>query len=213
MTSLLLIGATVTLGREPAAAGARCSSLIHVGDSTTVGMARPLADAYRASGFVPLIDGLNGRGVTFGTGGASGLAAGRSLRTRVPLAAGNPCWVVDLGLNDAAYSATERWQRTDVVAMMQLAGSDPVLWVNIWMWNSGKRPMYSTAAARRWDTNLARTLRAYPNARVLDWASTSAAHPDWFLSDHIHYTGFGYQHRAAFVAAAASAVFARTPSP
>jgi lysophospholipase L1-like esterase len=45
----------------------------------------------------------------------------------------------------------------------------------------------------------------YPNMRIYDWPAV--AKPSWFISDGIHYTSTGYEHRAKAIANALAAAF------
>lgn len=58
---------------------------------------------------------------------------------------------------------------------------------------------------RKWqDTNnsaLSEGVRRYPNARLLDWHSVSATHPEWFWKDGIHLRPEGAQVYANLIAA------------
>ncbi len=70
-------------------------------------------------------------------------------------------------------------------------------------------------APRRWvqgnNEMVARVLRDYPNAVLLDWAAVSTAHPEFFASDDIHLTASGQQ---AFVGAVIQAGgFPAVPPP
>jgi lysophospholipase L1-like esterase len=194
-----------------AAAAARCSYVVHIGDSTTYGMARWLPGAYRANGFTALVDGSNGRGIRFGgTNGTrvAGMVAAQQLRRRVPAAAGAPCWVFALGTNDGAWAPNDAYRVASIRMMMTLAKGDPVMWVNVWTFGpaKGAHPM-SPAVATHWNALLAGTLAGYPNAKVFDWASVAQLHPEWFISDHVHYTQVGYTNRAVLVAQAAATAF------
>ena len=88
--------------------------------------------------------------------------------------------------------------------MMSVAKGEPVMWVNVKsLLVSGP---YAEANMARWDRALLKDCARYPNMRVFDWAARSSR--KWFISDGIHYTSLGYQHRAKDIADA----LARAPS-
>jgi hypothetical protein len=115
------------------------------------------------------------------------------------------CWVFALGTTDTAnvavgggVSRAERIER-----MMSVAGSDPVLWVNVkTLVNNGA---WSNPNMQLWNQALQEAKVRYPNLRIYDWA-TAVQNP-WFSSDRIHYTSEGYAIRARMIADALAAAF------
>jgi lysophospholipase L1-like esterase len=87
--------------------------------------------------------------------------------------------------------------------MMQAAGGEPVLWVNVKsLLSSGP---YAEANMLRWDQALVKACASYPNMRVYDWAAE--AQTKWYISDGIHFTSLGYKHRAHMIADALARAF------
>jgi lysophospholipase L1-like esterase len=123
------------------------------------------------------------------------------------------CWLIALGTNDAANVAVgsvvglkQRIQR-----MMSIIGDQPVMWINA-ITIDGAPEYYEESGMRRWDKDLVAACRRYPNLRVFDWASE--AKPKWFISDGVHYTTAGYEHRTRLIAQALVKAFpaGRPPS-
>jgi lysophospholipase L1-like esterase len=188
----------------------RCDQVVHLGDSLTVRHAAFLRQAYRRIGFrEPVILAGEGRGVTFKTHGDSstGLQAAEAARTLAVQKGWRVCWVVALGTNDAAWIDTRSRRVWSIAEMQRLIGPDPVLWVDIWMFNATDRPRYGTDRATAWNALLAARHKARPGFLVLDWSATAKQHPEWYLADHIHYTATGSKARAAAIAAKAATAF------
>jgi lysophospholipase L1-like esterase len=56
-----------------------------------------------------------------------------------------------------------------------------------------------------WNQALQQELPHYPNMRIYDWPAV--AKKSWFISDGIHYTSTGYEHRAVAIADALAEAF------
>lgn len=194
---------------EPVAAGdedrVHCTAVVHLGDSTSQGMVAPT--------YQPVVaDGIDAQYARVGV-------AERHLeidpaRSIIETHHGSPnardraqywrdqgfhgCWVIAMGTTDAAnhgagsnYDATERIDR-----MMAVAGSDPVLWVNVRTQVAGGA--WSDANMQLWNQALESAAKRYPNMRIFDWRS--AMQDSWFQSDGIHYSTFGSAERARMIA-------------
>ena len=116
------------------------------------------------------------------------------------------CWVFALGTMDAATVArggapTGLDQRIDI--MMEIAGDDPVLWVNVktitteGSWRDAVMPV--------WNEALLRACERHHNLRVYDWASD--VQDDWFDLDGVHQNERGYVQRARLIADALATAF------
>ncbi len=178
-----------------------CTSVAHIGDSTSVGMvaADVLPDpAQRLAAQYADV------GVKHARIDASG---GRSIVEQMPdqldgyrvaqnwLAGGyHGCWVFALGTNDTAnvavgsnVSLTAR-----IAEMMSAAHGQPVLWVNT-QTDLSDGP-WSETNMQRWNSALVSACKTYPNMRIFNWAAM--VQPAWHLPDGIHYTPAGYAIRA-----------------
>lgn len=225
----MLAGAVTLLPGAPAAAagssGGRaphCTQVVHVGDSTTVGMLSSLPEAYTAAGFTVHTSAGNGRGIGFRVSPdhETGLHAAQRLRRELA-GAGQLCWVIALGTNDAAYLPDAADQQRSIDDLLAVVDGDPVLWVNVYMFAphsrrgsharcDGAEPVfgcYGVTNMREWNQLLAATAAQHPNMTVDDWASVVRWHPDWFQSDGIHCTTHGYAERATHIAKSAQIAF------
>jgi hypothetical protein len=206
---------TVVAPTTPAAPAARasCTSVVHIGDSTSVGLMSPASLPDPSS----RIDAQYARvGVTDFRNEISGA---RSTEERLPgqqnavevaqreVAGGyHGCWVIALGNTDAAniavgsrLSAAARIDRMFAV----IGDVDPVLWVTPkTLRTSGP---YANAHMVAWNEELVAATARHPNLRIFDWASV--VQDDWYQRDRIHYTSLGYAERARLIADALADAF------
>lgn len=215
-------GASVAAEGRPTGRTQQCSQVIHLGDSTTVGMQSSLAEAYAGAGFSVHTSAGNGRGIGFRVSPdhETGLHAAQRLRRELA-GAGQLCWVIALGTNDAAYVPDAAEQQRSIDDLLEVVAGDPVLWVNVYMFAphsrrgaharcDGSEPVlgcYGVTNMLQWNHLLAAAAAQHPNMTVDDWASVVRWHPDWFQRDGIHYTAAGYAERATQIAQAARAAF------
>lgn len=178
----------------------RCTSVIQIGDSTSVGVdsaakvptpADTLSAQYKRVGATTVdLDADGGRSIVETVSGHPNAAETVSTH----LAKGEKgCWVIAMGVNDAANiavgSTVHADERIDRI-MNQLAGQ-PVLWPTVTTSNPSVRG-YSAAAMASFNNALRRAVVRYPNLAIYDWAA--AAKPAWFV-DGIHYTAAGTAER------------------
>jgi peptidoglycan/LPS O-acetylase OafA/YrhL len=200
--------------QAPAAGPLRtsCKAVAHIGDSTSDGLVsadylpnpkQRIIARYEDVGVQTVVTDVSGARsvVEVLPGQVNGYNAARNIiRTGF-----SGCWVLALGTNDTAdvaagstYSLMYRIKR-----MMAAARGMPVMWVNVKsLLVSGP---YAEANMARWDRTLLRACTMYPNMRVFNWAAE--AKPKWFISDGIHYTSIGYEHRALDIADALARAF------
>jgi peptidoglycan/LPS O-acetylase OafA/YrhL len=115
------------------------------------------------------------------------------------------CWVVALGVNDAADEYVGSYVSTSgrIERLMAAIGNQPVMWVNVKsLVASGP---YAESNMQRWDAALLAACARYPNMRVFDWAAV--AKDSWFIPDGIHYYSPGYAARAELIADALAEAF------
>lgn len=206
-------GAAAVLG-APAAPRTSCTSVAHIGDSTSADLissgtlpdvAQQLPAQYSGVGVRHLLlDASGGRSIVEEM---PGQVNGYKVATNWWNQGYRGCWVFALGTNDAANisvgSAVGMTARID--EMMSAAHGEPVLWVNtVTRLPSGP---WSGANEQAWDSALASALARYPNMRIFNWAGV--AQPGWFLSDGIHYNAPGCAARAHAIAGALAAAFPR----
>ena len=196
----------------PVQARTSCTSVAHIGDSTSVGMvsaqwlpdpAQRLGAQYRDVGARHVLISASG---------------GRSIVEELPgqvngyrVASGwyqrgyRGCWVFALGTNDAANVAAGSavGLTARIEEMMSAAHGEPVLWVNTQTeLSSGP---WSEANMRQWNSALTAACSKYQNLRIFNWAAM--VKPGWHLADGIHYTSAGYAIRAHAIAAALATAF------
>ncbi|MEO6126069.1 MAG: hypothetical protein ABIR32_20410 [Ilumatobacteraceae bacterium] len=190
-----------------------CTSVVHIGDSTSVGMISPsvLSDPadrvdaqYRRVGvLVPRMEISGARSIVETLGGQINA---RDTAAAIKATGYQGCWVLALGTTDtaniAAGSSPGRRERID--RMMAVVGDDPVMWVNVRTAVGGNDP-WSNANMQLWNQALTGAAQAYPNLRVYDW--NGVMNPGWFGGDRVHYTVDGYRQRARLIADALATVW------
>lgn len=188
-----------------------CRELIHIGDSTSVGLIAkgvlPNAEEritarYHAVGvehFIPEISGARSMVETF-EGQPNATQVAKKHRR------GNfkGCWVLALGTNDPANTGGNvEMLRARIDAMMAVVGGDPVIWTTT-KTRLDKGP-YRNANMEKWNQTIGEACARYPRMRVYDWASE--VKDDWFNKDGIHFNNTGCKERAARFARAIAAAF------
>jgi peptidoglycan/LPS O-acetylase OafA/YrhL len=189
-----------------------CRAVAHIGDSTSDGLVsaaylpdpkQRIAARYEAVGVQTVVTDISGaRSVVEAL---PGQVNGYNAAKAIIRSGFNGCWVIALGTNDTAdvasgstYSLMFRIKR-----MMAVTRGEPVMWVNVKsLLSSGP---YAEANMARWDQTLIRACAKYPNMRVFNWAAE--ARRKWFISDGIHYTSIGYEHRSQDLADALAHAF------
>ena len=177
----------------PAAPHTSCTSVVHIGDSTSVGMmssafvadpALRLDAQYAAVGATDFRNEISGARsiVERLTGQLNADEVAQQLR-----ASGyHGCWVLALGTTDAANIAVGSRvlaaQRID--RMMAVIGDDPVLWVDVK--TLVENGAWSNPHMQAWNLELVAATTRYPNLQLYDWAVCGARRV--VPADRIHYT-------------------------
>jgi peptidoglycan/LPS O-acetylase OafA/YrhL len=192
-----------------------CTSVVHVGDSTSVGLTSPAylpnpkdrIDArYRSVGARTVdTDILGARSIVERYKGQPNAQDATTKR----IAAGyDGCWVFALGTNEAAnvfVGGTPGLPGRIDLLMHEVKGQ-PVLWLTVrTLRTSGP---WAEAQMQKWNAALAAACTRYPNMRVYDWAAQ--VQDAWFISDGIHFTTPGYRERARRTALALAKAFPTT---
>jgi peptidoglycan/LPS O-acetylase OafA/YrhL len=189
-----------------------CTSVVHIGDSTSDGLfssdylpdkAQQIPAQYAAVGVKTTIDKVVG--ATSVVESLPGTPNAATMATQVLKTGYHGCWVIALGTNDTADvavgSEVSRAQR--IKTMMALIGSQPVMWVEVKsILSSGP---YSESNMELWDQALQQALPSYPNMRLYNWPAV--VQNSWFINDGIHYTSDGYAHRGKMIAEALAEAF------
>jgi hypothetical protein len=189
-----------------------CTSVAHIGDSTSVGMVSPqslpnpaqrLRAQYRDVGVRHvLIDASGGRSIVEEM---PGQLNGYRVATAWSQRGFRGCWVIALGTNDTANVAvgSNVGRTARIQEMMSAAHGDPVMWVNT-QTDLSSGP-WSEANMQLWNNALGAACKSYPNMRIFNWAAM--VQPGWHLDDGIHYTSQGYVIRAHAIASALARAF------
>ena len=200
---------------EPWALRTSCTSVAHIGDSTSDGLVSPdylpdpadrIQARYQSVGVQTVDTDITGARSVVETlpGTTNGFEAAQNLVRN----GFHGCWVIALGTNDTADVAvgSNVGLATRISEMMQVTQGEPVMWVNvISLLPTGP---YAEANMQKWNDALAQACTQYPNMRVFNWAGLAA--PSWFISDGIHYTSAGYYARALYIADGLAMAFPQT---
>jgi len=181
-----------------------CTSVAHIGDSTSEGMVSAdylprrlrLAAQYENVGVQSVYTDITGARsvVEVLPGTTNGQQAVRGLIKQ----GFHGCWVIALGTNDTADVAVgsnaDLPQR--ISDMMRVTQGEPVMWVNVVsLLRSGP---YAEGNMQKWNAALMQACARYPNMRVFNWAVLPQR--SWFINDGIHYTSAGYAKRGQYIA-------------
>lgn len=192
-----------------------CTTVVHVGDSTSIGM---FADSqlpdpsdnavlrYLEVGAEDVVTSVFGARAT-----AEGWESYPSAVASVTelMSQGMPdgtCWVIATGVNDAANEAVGHgYPHPDrVAAMLEVLEGEQILWATAWSglstgpWATDNMKPFNDALREAMDDN--------PNLYLFEWAKD--AQDNWFLeSDFIHYNSTGNAERSARFADAVAQAF------
>jgi peptidoglycan/LPS O-acetylase OafA/YrhL len=199
-------------GKNGAGLRTSCQEVAHIGDSTSDGLnsasylpnpKERIVARYEDVGAREVITDIEGARsiVEVLPGGVNAYNAAKAI-----LAKGfHGCWVLALGTDDTADVAVGSNSSIAyrIKHMMAVTRGQPVLWVNVVsLLASGP---YAESNMQLWDEALRHACAKYPNMRIYDWAAQ--VRKNWFISDGIHYTSNGYEHRALMIADALAAAF------
>ncbi len=189
-----------------------CTSVVHVGDSTSIGLMDPnylpnpkdrIDSQYRRVGARSVqTDILGARSIVEHYKGQPN--AQEATAERID-AGYDGCWVFAMGTNEAANVAVGSNvgldQRIDLI--MQEIEGQPVMWLTVrTLRTSGP---WAEVQMQKWNAALLRACGRYPTMRVYDWAAQ--VRDPWFISDGIHFTTPGYRERARRTALALATAF------
>jgi hypothetical protein len=204
--------ATTTTSTAPAGPRTSCTSVVHIGDSTSIGLMSPvfLADpALRIDAQYARVGVTDFRNEISGARSTEERLQGQenALEVAARERAGgyHGCWVVALGTTDAANIAAGARLAAParIDRMLAAIGDEPVLWVDVKTLRA-KGP-WSNPHMSAWNADLVAATARHPNLRVYDWAAV--VQDAWFQRDGIHYTSAGYAERAHLIADALAAAF------
>jgi hypothetical protein len=204
-----------TTTAAPAVTTTSCRSVVHIGDSTSESLisadyipvlAQRLSSRYAQVGAVHQNFQVAGARSIVET--YEGQPNAYSVAQEVAASGYRGCWVVDMGVNDAAdiavgsnVGAAQRIQR-----MMSVIGNQPVLWVAVkTVVASGP---YAERNMQAWNNTLLQACASHPNMRVFNWSAI--VQPGYYIPDGIHYNSLGSAVLAADFAGALVKAFPAT---
>jgi peptidoglycan/LPS O-acetylase OafA/YrhL/lysophospholipase L1-like esterase len=200
-----------TAADEPSVPWTSCREVIHVGDSTSLGLVSkqllPNADeqvaarnqAVGVERFWPEISGARSMVETYRD---QPNATEVVKRRHAGGYAG--CYVIALGTNDPANTrGNVAILSGRIDAMMAQIGDAPALWTTTKTLKD-KGP-YQNANMEGWNEAVVKACARHANMRVYDWAAE--VRDDWFTPDGIHFNSAGYRERAARMARALARAF------
>ena len=203
--------ATTPAGTAPKH-GTSCTSVVHIGDSTSEGLVSTNYLPKRSERIEARYADQGVRRERMEISGATSIVETLPGGTNAQdVAHGlidsgyDGCWVLALGTNDAAdvYVGSSVSLSTRIDKMMSVVGDQPVMWVNVRSL-VGSGP-YAETNMEQWNTALEDACAKYPNMRIFDWAG--AVKDSWYIPDGIHYTSAGYKARAQLIAKALAKAF------
>ncbi|GAB3080498.1 acyltransferase family protein [Corynebacterium aquatimens] len=223
-------GSTSQWGKQPADTLMMCEEVVHVGDSTSLGMFNPellpagapvASDRYldKGAGAVQTsVFGARATNLGFSTPDGqvypSAIESATELKNRgVPE---DTCWVIATGVNDAA-NVDAAGGGPDMIAdmeknirkMLDILDGDRVMWPTA-ATGTPSDMYYANENMKVFNDTLRRVAKDYPNLVIFDWASEARAHLDWYLEgDEVHYNAIGNDQRGIRFAAALAKAFPR----
>jgi peptidoglycan/LPS O-acetylase OafA/YrhL len=189
-----------------------CTSVVHIGDSTSDGLfsddylpdkAQQIPAQYADVGVKTTYDRVVG--ATSVVESLPGTPNAYTMASRMVKSGYHGCWVIALGTNDTADVdvGSEIGRSTRIKEMMSLIGNQPVLWVEVKsLLTSGP---YAEQNMELWNQALQQARPDYPNMRLYNWPAVVQS--SWFINDGIHYTSDGYAHRGQMIAEALAEAF------
>ncbi|MCF8570858.1 SGNH/GDSL hydrolase family protein [Gordonia sp. HY002] len=190
-----------------------CTQVTQIGDSTSVGVDSASKVAAPADRLTAQYERVGVKNVTLDAGG------GRSIVEKVDgepngldavdtaLARGDRgCWVIALGINDAANIAKGSKVTADerIDRMMKKLTDQNVLWPTV-MTNDPSNSAYAKKNMTAFNDALERAADRYPNLKVYDFAAE--AQPTWYADDGIHFNATGATQRNRLFATALATAF------
>jgi hypothetical protein len=187
-----------------------CKSVVHLGDSTSIGLFSPsylpkAADRidaqYARVGVATTLNQVSGaRSIVEHL---KGQLNAEDVAKNVKASGYHGCWVLALGTTDAADIAAGSTYTEDqrIDKMMAAVGDDPVLWVNAKTIET--KGNWANPNMVKFDQALDAAQARYPNLHIYGW--DSVVQDAWFTSDKIHYTSTGSAQRAKLIADALAA--------
>lgn len=203
----------------------RCTTVVHVGDSTSIGLFDPYqvpegADTgfqtYLDRGASEVIDSVFGARAT-NRGYQDYPSAVQSVTELLSMGQDeDTCWVIATGVNDAAnyaalpdygYEQNPEEIKASIRTMLDLLEGQMVMWNTVGTYQPADS-YYDNANMKLFNKLLKEVAKEYPNVAIWDWASEVSEHNDWFIpGDGTHFLPKGNAERAKRFASALAHAF------
>ncbi len=195
-----------------------CQSVVHVGDSTSIGLMDPeyglrrserIDAQYRKVGVENVdTDILGARSIVERYKDQPNAAEATASRMDEGY---EGCWVFAMGTNEVANQAVggvvDLPERIDM--LMDEIDGQPAMWLTVKS-RLASGPWANDEMAK-WNDALRDACERYPNLWVYDWASE--VHDGWYIPDGIHFTTPGYVERAQRTARALAVAYPSEGEP
>lgn len=206
-------------GNEPPK-GIDCTSVAYIGDSASIALNsesflsepgdRVGAQMRRVGAQNVYIDIKGGRATIERYDGDNAQDAVHRLLAQ---ADSDTCWVVAMGINDAANmtaSGTNDPSNRIGIVMDMIKDQKHILWPTVKTINTDQPP-YNNKGMQEYDEALKKICTKYPNLRVYDWASE--VQDNWYTTDGIHPTSQGAREKGHRFADALQNAFPKGDKP
>lgn len=204
-----------------------CEKVVHIGDSSSLGLedgastnitdpAKRIRARYQGVGVTTVLEDIKGgRNIIehFGSDTNGKEAVAQHVREGF-----DGCWVIALGMNDAATMAKGESpftadMRVDAL-LKQIPKNAKVLWVTSVTQAWVNNPLYANKNMAAFNEKVVAATKRYPNLRVYDWASEALPHPEWFLQDDAnHNNGTGSSAKARGISRALAVAYPKGGDP
>lgn len=207
-----------------------CTTVVHIGDSSSLASGNTdrtsiedpdqrITARYEAVGARKVIEDIRpGRSTTEPFLEDPGhTTAPQAMRAHLDAMDEDSCFVVAIGLNDAAtMNKGEMWSEVDrrIDRVMEAADGHRVLWVDSVIMPWAPIEWYTTEGTARFNEAVVAATKRHPNLWVYDWAKEAGSRPEWFLEmDPLHNTTEGAVAKAERMAEALVVAFPEGREP
>ena len=195
-----------------------CDSVVHVGDSTSIGLMDPDYGLRRRERIDAQYRDVGVEDVDTDILGARSIVEHYKDQPNAQEATAkrmddgyDGCWVFAMGTNEVAnqYAGGVVDLPDRIALLMDEIDGQPAMWLTVkTVLSSGP---WQNAEMLKWNDALRDACEKYPNLRVYDWASQ--VRNRWFIPDGIHFTTPGYVKRAKWTARALAVAYPFEGSP
>ena len=195
-----------------------CTSVVHVGDSTSIGLMDPYYGLRRRERVDAQYRDVGVDNVDTDILGARSIVEHYKDQPNAQEATAkrmddgyDGCWVFAMGTNEVANQYAGGVVDLDdrIALLMDEIDGQPAMWLTVkTVLSSGP---WANTEMLKWNEALRDACEKYPNLHVYDWASE--VRNKWFIPDGIHFTTPGYVKRAKWTARALAVAYPFEGSP